>query len=252
MKLISDCVNVSDLTADIRDEMFALFARHYDRAVRECFEADLDKKQWVIRLRAAATGELRGFSTQVLLNVPTKDRPICAVFSGDTIIDRSCWGEAALMREWGRLVMELVQATPQPLYWFLISKGYKTYRFLPVFFREFYPRYDRETPPWAADILEALGRSAFGTSFDPSRGIVKAALTKDRLRRGIADVTPKRLQDPHVRFFVERNPHHAEGDELCCLAPIDVANFTPAGIRLLDPKHLPARSRLQRNSLDPS
>ena len=26
-----------------------------------------------------------------------------------------------------------------PVYWFLISKGYRTYRFLPVFFNRFYP-----------------------------------------------------------------------------------------------------------------
>jgi len=39
-----------------------------------------------------------------------------------------------------------------------------------------------------------------------------------------------------VRFFVERNPGHACGDELCCLAPLTRANFTPAAHRVIGPE----------------
>ena len=42
----------------------------------------------------------------------------------------------------------------------------------------------------------------------------------------------ERLRDPHVRFFHGRNPDHARGDELCCLAPLTRANFTPAAYRV--------------------
>ena len=50
---------------------------------------------------------------------------------------------------------------------------------------------------------------------------------KDRLRAGIADITPERLKDPYVQFFVERDPHYHLGEELCCLAPLTRANFAP-------------------------
>ena len=52
----------------------------------------------------------------------------------------------------------------------------------------------------------------------------------------VADVTPERLRDPHVAFFVRRNPGHARGDELCCLAPLTRANFTPAAYRVIGPE----------------
>ena len=56
-------------------------------------------------------------------------------------------------------MLALLDARPRAeFYWFLISKGYKTYRFLPLFFREFYPRHDAPTPAWAKEILDALGR----------------------------------------------------------------------------------------------
>jgi hypothetical protein len=46
-------------------------------------------------------------------------------------------------------------------------------------------------------------------------------------------VTVERLRDPHVCFFLARNPGHASGDELCCLAPLTRANFTPAAYRVI-------------------
>lgn len=240
MQLDSRRIDVSALLPSDIDAMYALFARHYDNADRRRFEADLARKQWVIQVLEPATGRLCGFSTQTLLNVCDGGQSIHAVYSGDTIVDPACWSESALVREWGRLAIELIAATrPAPLYWFLISKGYKTYRFLPVFFREFFPRHDRPTPRWASRAIDALGRRMFANAYDVERGLVRASPKKDRLRQGVADLTAKRLKDPHVRFFLKHNPGHADGDELCCLARLDVANFTPAGIRLLDPEHRP-------------
>ena len=240
MKLQSQRIGVPDLSCQDRADMFALFAGHYDCADRDRFEADLARKHWVIQLRDPAQGRLCGFSTQVLLKIRKGNSAVNALFSGDTIVDPACWSETALMREWGRLVVELIEATrPERLYWFLISKGYKTYRFLPVFFREFYPRYDRTTPASAQEILDSLGRSMFGRAYDARRGVVTAMPDKDRLRMGIAEITAHRLEDPHVRYFLERNPGHTRGDELCCLARLDVANFTPAAVRLLDPENRP-------------
>jgi hypothetical protein len=122
------------------------------------------------------------------------------------------------------------------LYWFLISKGYKTYRFLPVFFHEFYPRPEAAMPAWAKAIVDALGRFKYPTSYDPVTGVVQAGPATDRLRDGIADITLERLRDPAVRFFAARNPGFARGDELCCLAALTRANFTPAAYRVLGQK----------------
>ena len=44
------------------------------------------------------------------------------------------------MHVWGGLALSLIDERPgAELYWFLIAKGYKTYRFLPVFFRSSIP-----------------------------------------------------------------------------------------------------------------
>jgi hypothetical protein len=48
------------------------------------------------------------------------------------------------------------------------------------------------------------------------------------------------MNDRHVRFFVERNPGHERGDELCCLAPLTRDNFTRAAWRVINLDSVPA------------
>jgi hypothetical protein len=234
MKLIGRLAHAADLTPRERDAMFALMDRHYASVSRDTFEADLDEKHWVIQVLDPDTEAVCGFSTQMLLDVDVAGRSVKALFSGDTIVARERWGDNALSHVWGRLALSLIDDFGDgELYWFLISKGYKTYRFLPIFFQDFYPRHDAPTPAWARAVIDALGHARYPDAYDPLAGLIRTSPGKDRLREGVADVTPERLRDPHVRFFVEQNPDHAKGEELCCLAPLSRDNFTPAAYRVL-------------------
>lgn len=240
MKMHGRLLRAADLTPEQRAQMFALMDAYYVNLSRPRFECDLDEKRWVIWIEDEATRELRGFSTQMLIELTVGNRPITALFSGDTIIAKDCWHEQALTHVWGRLALALMDIYPPgSLYWFLISKGYKTYRFLPVFFHEFYPRPEESTPTAVREVLDALGRQKFPAAYDPVRGVIRVGHDKDRLREGVAEVTPQRLKDPYVQFFLERNPRHADGEELCCLAPLSRANFTAAAYRVIGSPPLP-------------
>jgi hypothetical protein len=237
MRLTAKLVEVASVTSPQRDEMFALMEDHYTNVHRHLFEADLAEKRWIILVGDANTDRLCGFSTQTMLEAEVGGRPVKALFSGDTIIHRECWGDHALSRVWGRLALTLIDAHPEEeLYWFLISKGYKTYRFLPVFFRDFYPRHDKPTLDRARVILDALARARYPDEYEAALGIIRATRSQYRLRPGLADVTGERLRDPHVAFFHACNPGHTRGDELCCLAPLTRENFTPAAYRVIGPE----------------
>jgi hypothetical protein len=234
MRLVGRLIPVAEVTANQRDAMFALMDHYYENVQRSVFETDLEEKHWVIQVLHPRTGELCGFSTQMLLKVSVEGRPVTALFSGDTIIDRSQWGDSALAHVWGRLALRLIEEhSADELYWFLISKGYKTYRFLPIFFHAFYPHPQRTFPADLRAVLDALARRKYPHAYDAGRGVVRAGAGHDRLRGGVADVTAERLRDPFVRFFVESNPGHARGEELCCLAPLTRENFTPAAHRVI-------------------
>jgi hypothetical protein len=233
MALSGRITTVTELSADERTQMFRLMCRHYENVSQAGFDADLMEKRWIIQLYSPG-GQLCGFSTQTLLDIVLEDRRIIALFSGDTVVDRKHWGDPALACIGGRLAMSLIDDFPsQELYWFLISAGYKTYRFLPVFFHEFYPRCDATTPDKIQSVIAALARVKYPTLYDDANGVIRADARQYRLREGVADVSAGRQRDPHVEFFISRNPGHVRGDELCCIAPLRRENFTPAAYRVL-------------------
>jgi len=88
-------------------------------------------------------------------------------------------------------------------------------------------------PPDLKRVMSQLAADRYPRTYDADAGVVTADRDGCRLRIGIADVTTERLHDPHIRFFVEQNPGHARGDELCCIAPLTRENFTKAAYRVI-------------------
>ena len=234
MKVKGRLSQVANLLDSERNQMFALMDTYYENMDRAVFDTDLEEKQWVILLEDPMNGIIRGFSTQTLLEIEVDERPIRVLFSGDTIVDRQHWSHNPLAQVWGQFVLSLIDADHSvPLYWFLMTKGYRTYRFLPVFFHEFYPRDDSPTPAWAAQLIDTLGQHRYPSTYDPVAGVVHADPSSCRLRPNVAEITTKRLRDRHVQFFVQANPRHAHGDELCCIAPLTRDNFALAAYRVI-------------------
>src|SRR6266540_1091044 len=122
-RLIGSVVAVNDLAErDIR-EMFTVHTRLYERVTESEFLRDLEEKEWVLLLRDGPGGEIRGFTTILLLETEVQGERLHAVFSGDTGIDPAFWGGQALVKSWARFMGELLaQHSDRRLFWFLISK----------------------------------------------------------------------------------------------------------------------------------
>jgi hypothetical protein len=231
-QLVGEAVARTALSPATVDEMVLLFAEHYELACPDSFRRDLAEKDQVVLLRDEVSGALQGFSTLAVYTTSVFGRTVGVVYSGDTIIRPAFWGTPALPSLWIKRVLVLAAEMPQPVYWLLISSGYKSYRFLPVFYREFYPRYDCPTPPYLQAIMDQLAQERFGDQYDAATGIVRFAGGGTPLRPGVADVNEERQRNAHIRFFIECNPGHAQGDELVCLTQISWENLTPAGQRM--------------------
>lgn len=228
----SDVVSVAALSRADEEQMFALLSDHFEGANPIRFRRDLAEKEFVVVLRDDAR-RIRGFSTIMRVRTDVGGETIAAFFSGDTIVASDCRNESALPRAWSRHVFALRAAMPERrVYWFLIASGYKTYRFQSVFFRRFCPTYRSESPAFERRVLAQLASDKFGERYDAARGVIRF-LNPMPLRTGVADLTPARLADPDVAFFVQANPGHAAGDELACLCEIAADNLTPAGRRMI-------------------
>jgi hypothetical protein len=214
-------------------QLYSLFTEHFAGANEQTFLADLANKNWVIVLREGHDGCIQGFSTLALYVTLVAGQPISVVCSGDTLIRPAFWGTPALPRTWIKNVLALAAEMPQPLYWLLISSGYKTYRFLSVFYRQFYPHYDEPTPQPMQQLMDQLAQERFGEEYHPTLGIVRFRQGATPLRPGVADLPAERLQDSHIAFFVACNPRYWAGDELVCLTRVQLDNLTPAGQRMV-------------------
>jgi len=214
-----------------RNEMYALLASYFEGVTKERFERDLSEKNWVVGIRRES--RLVGFSTLLVREVQHDGRSVTAVYSGDTIVAPEAWGSTALARLWIAAVNEIrARFAAQPCYWLLLTSGFRTYRFLPVFWRVFFPRHDTPTPADAQKLLSELARTQYGASYDAAAGIVRFA-EPQQLRGPLGIVPLGRKADAHIAFFLARNPGHARGDELACLTEISDANLTPAGRRMV-------------------
>jgi hypothetical protein len=230
--LSSHVERVESIDNNDRTQMFSLMNAYYEQTSEDEFFRDLAEKSWAITLRNN-DGEICGFSTQVLVKIPG-DSSSLALFSGDTIVAEAYRNNNKLAGEWGRFTLMLMDRyANRTLYWFLISKGYKTYRYLPLFFKDYCPKLNECTPASWKSILDCLAWHRFGDRYDPVTRIVRSQPQSCRLRPDVAPILPRRMRDPHVAYFVECNPGHAMGDELCCLAPLHRDNFTEAAYRVI-------------------
>ena len=215
--------------ADIRT-MYALMETFYAQTDEAVFRHDLDGKDYVLILREGA--ELVGFTTQKLLTVDVEGKPVHGMFSGDTIIDKAHWGEAELFRVWSQFWFPFAKDYEE-FWWFLICKGYKTYRILPTFWAEFYPTFRHETPAREKAIMDAYASALYGEEYDPASGVIRYRNEKDKLREGVADLDEHRLKNKDIAFFAQANPGHVNGEDLVCLAKIDISAMKPRSPKIL-------------------
>jgi hypothetical protein len=225
---------VAGLTDRAIGAMFDLYDRYYDATSRPLFEADLRNKDYVVTLREAS-GALAGFSTLALMAADIGGRSLRAIYSGDTIIDHAHWGTQALAFTWIRFAGTVKAWAPDaPLYWFLIVKGHRTYRYLSAFSVDFYPRWDRPTPGQTRDVMDHLARRRFADAYDATRGVVSFPCSRGHLKPEWATIEQTEAPRPDVAFFLRSNPGYVSGDELVCLTELTSNNLRPLARRVFE------------------
>jgi hypothetical protein len=203
--------------------MWALFSRYYEGTSEKIFRSDLEKKWLVIMLYEKGTATLKGFSTQALSELTVDGEKMRILYSGDTVIDEAFWGSGTLQIAFSLLMLKLKLKRPWgKLNWFLITKGYKTYLLLSNNFKDFWPRFDQKTPEHVDHILSTYAQLYFGKSYHRAKGLLIFSGEHEHLKKGVAPIREKDLKNPHIRYFLERNPGWEKGDELVCLGEFDL------------------------------
>jgi hypothetical protein len=223
-------VPVPALDPAVRKRMAELYLANYDGTDGAIFAHDLARKDEVLLVHA--DDEVVGFTTVKYIEREWQGRDIRVVFSGDTVVDRAHWGQQALAFAWiGRMGAMKRESPGTPMYWFLLVKGHRTFRYLPVFGKSFYPH-------WSIDrsdlkpLADALAADMFQGDYNAASGVVEFTPSRGHLKSDIAMPDDAELEREGVRFFLERNPGFVHGHELVCLCEVEEHNMKPLTLRL--------------------
>ncbi|MBP1565147.1 MAG: hypothetical protein J6A58_05255 [Oscillospiraceae bacterium] len=211
--------------------MYSLMAQFYDNTDEDVFRRDFYDKDYCLVLQDE-NAVIVGFTTQKVIAVDVEGRTVHGVFSGDTIIHKDHWGETELFRVWARFWFDYAEKYDE-FYWFLICKGYKTYRILPVFWEHFYPDYRRETPSYEKKIIDAYASALYPDEYNPESGVIEYKSQKDRLKSGVSDIGEHEMKNKDIAFFCNANPGHTVGNDIACLARINRTYMKKRTERLL-------------------
>ena len=221
---------VHALSETLRREMVGLYFANYDGSNEEIFFRDLSKKDEVLLVHHDE--RLVGFTTMHYFEREWRSQRIRVVYSGDTVVDRAHWGQQALAFDWIRRMGTLKRQPPElPLYWLLLVKGHRTFRFLPLFGKSFYPHWmiDRSDLKPLAD---ALAAEIFPDEYNAATGVVEFPSSRGHLKADIAIPAPADCDREDVGFFLRRNPGFQRGHELVCLCKVETHNMKPLTLRL--------------------
>lgn len=222
---------VSALDRDTRERMCELYLANYDGSSAALFHHDLEHKHEALLL--SHDGQLVGFTTLRLFDHDWHGQRLRIVYSGDTVVDRAHWGQQALAFAWIRRMGAIKRACPdQPLYWLLLVKGHRTYRYLPAFAHHFHPHW-REQHPELQGLADALATRLFA-DYRPASGLVEFPTSHGHLKAGLAQPDGDELARDSVRFFLARNPGYTRGHEMVCLCALEPDNLKPFTRRLFD------------------
>ncbi|MEW6129966.1 MAG: hypothetical protein AB1757_23225 [Acidobacteriota bacterium] len=223
-KLKARIVPVTELTLAHKVRMFELMQKYYDGVSREQFLHDLMKKDAVILLYDERQKQIQGFSTLMKVTVNQQGKIWQGIFSGDTVIEKSFWGQRALGKAFlGYLFKEKLRNPFVPLYWLLITKGYKTYLMMANNFSQYYPRFDVEMPADKKALMDAFYSLLYPNGYDAQTGLIYPENNGGQLKSGVANISPLLMEaNPKIAFFQSKNPQWTHGVELACLARMTV------------------------------
>jgi hypothetical protein len=226
------CKGVDKVTTDERKEIVELYLQYYNGSDENRVVRDLNNKNVIILM--TFENKIVGFTTLEFYERQWRNKNIRVVFSGDTIIKKEHWGQQSLTFACIKRMGEFKQEKPEdPVYWFLIVKGHRTFKYLPVFIKFFYPHWGYQSNTLKT-LSEFLALEKFGKDYNPKTGVLEFLSSKGHLKDEIAYPNENEKKKPAVNFFLERNPDYIKGHELVCLCELDMNNMKPLTRRIFN------------------
>ena len=224
-----DVQRISEVCEETLQRCFELMSANYLAMAEDLFYRAFAEKDLVILFQNEEQ-KICGFTLLGFNMCGTGTERYNVLYSGDTIMDVEHWGSSVVHRAFLHTAGAFAANDPNKrLYWLLLSSGHRTYMYLPLFWKEYYPAAEPDRHASALfTILDTCSRKMFGENWDEAAGLVRfnsGNYTVNVLRPELNEATFKLAHKLHVRFFLDKNPGFSQGDELACLVELSSDNL---------------------------
>lgn len=214
----SEYISIARLKSSEARTMYSIYKKYYANTVFEIFEKDLYGKTGVFIIREPKKNKIVGFSTIIERDFQVHGKLVHGFFSGDTIIEEAYWGSRALQRAMFRYVISFkIKHFSQPIYWILISKGFKTYLLLANNYLTYYPNVAQDNEH-LLEYVEAYCDQFFNEYYNTKTQLIDFGQNYQCLKADVAPITNQmREKNAKIAFFEKINPTWEKGTELPCI-----------------------------------
>lgn len=211
--------------------MEQLHRKYYDNLKSKAYRDDTYSKDYVIILEK--DNVLVGYTLFSLYEEIFNDNSWIVYYSGNTITDINSRNSFVLASVFFEVVKEMHKMWPQyKKCWFLLSKGFRTYKLLPQFFNRYFPA-DTKQDKEIGLLLYQLAQSRFGKKFNKENGIIEMNGAADFINDALREEHVKYNENKEVDFFCRKNPGFIMGDELVCGCSLSVDNIKKGVLKRL-------------------
>lgn len=228
MKILSyKIIDTNNISNTDTIKMYDIFRKYYDSVTLTQFVEDLSKKQYCIFL-FNQNQTLVGFSSIEVYDDEFFEEKLKIIFSGDTIIEQEYWGSRILPYSFGYFAGKIKKDNPNiKLYWFLISKGHRTYRYLSSFAKSYFPSLYQNKTNKLEKTLNFLANNKFSKFYDSKTNLINFEKSSGQLDR----IWESKTNNKYARFFLKSNPKYFQGIELACITELCLDNLRSTTLR---------------------
>jgi len=204
-------------------EMHKVFVQYYHNADLHTFVTDMGKKTGVILLQEKGSNRIVGFSTWTELNINQNGDKSIGIFSGDTVVEKEYWGNKELQKTFVKQLLKTKIKNPKtPVFWLLISKGYKTYLLLTNNFPKHYPSHEKNNIKLES-IVDEYCEQLYPSAYNKENRLLDFGDDYQFLKGDVAEITDDMTdENPKIRHFAKLNPSWQQGTELPCVGEVSV------------------------------
>jgi len=203
--------------------MHKIFVQYYHNADLKTFVTDMGAKTGVIILQDKKEKRIVGFSTWTEIELIAGGKKSLGIFSGDTVVEKKYWGNKELQKRFVKQLLKTKIKKPKtPIFWLLISKGYKTYLLLTNNFPNHYPRHDKNNIKLES-IVDDYCQQLYPSAYNTTHRLLDFGDKYQHLKDDVAAITQDMTDShPDIRHFEQLNPSWRQGTELPCVGEVSI------------------------------